>query len=193
LEENKDSRVLPEASRADETTLVARSRQGDKAAFGMLVKMHHRRLLRTVTAMIGDLDGAKDIVQESFLRAYQALSRFEEGQPFYPWLSRIAVNLAINQIKRGGRQTRLDPDRHEHASDAPDPLAKLQVDENDRRFLAAVHDLPEPFRSVFVLRQFEDLSYEEIAMRLNISVGTVDSRLFRARRQLVESLQDLLE
>ena len=193
MEENKDIRVLNRKVEPEEALLVNRARGGDKAAFGRLVQLFQRRLLRMVLGMIRNLDAAMDIVQESFVRAYQALDRFEEGQPFYPWLSTIAVNLALNHIKRSSRETGLDPVTHDRPGADPNPLEKLQLAENDRHFMEAVHDLPEQYRTVFVLRNFEELGYEEIAARLAISVGTVDSRLYRARRLLVEKLKDLLE
>ena len=157
-----------------------------------MVRMHQKRLLRMVLGMVGDADSALDIVQESFVKAYQALERFDESQPFYPWLSTIATHLALNQIRRSRRETGLDDQVTERATDDPDPLARLQAEESDRRFLEAVRALPDQYRTVFVLRNFDDLSYEEFATRLGISVGTVDSRLYRARRLLVDELKDLL-
>jgi len=177
----------------DETALVARARKGDKSAYGQLVKMYQRRVMRMVVSMTGDVDTAMDIVQDSFIRAYKALDRFEEGQPFYPWLSTIATNLTMNYFKKSRRETGLEAVEHEQAEPAADPLNRMQLEENDRRLMAAVQELPEQYRAVFILRNFEDLSYEEIAARLEISVGTVDSRLYRARRQLLEKLKDLLD
>jgi RNA polymerase sigma-70 factor (ECF subfamily) len=146
-----------------------------------------------VLGMTGDMDAAMDIVQDSFVRAYKALDRFQEGHPFYPWISTIATNLTLNYLKRSRREKSLDQEDRERPAAGADPLHKLQAAENDRRFMAAVDELPKQYRTVFILRTFEDLSYDEIATRLNISVGTVDSRLFRARRQLLEKLKDLLE
>lgn len=176
----------------DEKELMSRARKGDKTAFGHLVKANQRRLMRMVVGMTGDIDTAMDIVQESFIRAWQALDRFEEGKPFYPWISTIATNLTLNHFKKSGREVGLDPVKHEQA-DKADPLYQMQMDESNRRLMEAVQELPEQYRTVFVLRNFENLSYDDIAARLGISVGTVDSRLYRARRQLVEKLQDLLE
>lgn len=146
-----------------------------------------------IVGMTGDIDSAMDIAQDSFIRAYHALGRFEEGQPFYPWLSTIATNLTLNHLRRRKRQTSLDDEYRERADTERNPLEKMQIAENDRRFMDAVQKLPDQYRTVFILRTFEQLSYEEIAVRLGISVGTVDSRLFRARRKLVEELRDLLE
>jgi RNA polymerase sigma-70 factor (ECF subfamily) len=192
LEENRDIRVLNRKADRDEKDLMSSARKGDKTAFGQLVKANQRRLLRMVVGMTGDIDTAMDIVQESFIRAWQALDRFEEGKPFYPWISTIATNLTLNHFKKSSRETGLDPVKHEQA-DRADPLYRMQMAEGNRRLMEAVQELSEPYRVVFILRNFENLSYEEIAARLSISVGTVDSRLYRARRQLVEKLQDLLE
>lgn len=193
MEEKRDTKVIQAKAEPGETQLTAQAKGGDKAAFGRLVKLHQRRILRMVVGMTGDLDVAMDIVQESFIRAYHALDRFEDGQPFYPWLSTIATNLTLNHLRKSKRQTSLDDSYHEQADPAPDPLEKLQTEENERRFMAAVQKLPEEYRTVFVLRTFEQLSYDEIAARLNISMGTVDSRLYRARRRLMDELKELLE
>ncbi len=193
MEEKRDIKVLKAKSDPDEAQLLAQAKGGDKTAFGRLVKLHQRRVLRMVVGMTGDIDVAMDIVQESFIRAYHALDRFEEGQPFYPWLSTIATNLTLNHLRKSKRQISLDDSYREQADPAPDPLEKLQTEENQRRFMDAVQKLPDEYRTVFVLRTFEQLSYDEIAARLKISMGTVDSRLFRARRRLMEELKDLLE
>ncbi len=179
--------------RSDEASLIALARDGNKNAFSGLVRLHQARVLRMAIGMIGDLDSAMDIVQDSFIRAWQALDRFEEGQPFYPWVSKIASNLAINHIRKHSRQASLDEENIEPSSNEPDPFKKMQLDENERRFMQAVRELPDQYRIVFILRTFEDLSYEEIAQRLDIAPGTVDSRLYRARRLLVEKLGDLLD
>jgi len=193
LEENSHIRVDDKEADLQETALISRARRGDKSAFGNLVRLHQRRVLRLVVGMTGDIDTAMDIVQDSFIRAYQALDRFEEGQPFYPWLSTIAVNLTLNHLKRSRREIGLDPVKHEKVNGAANPVQKMQLNENEKRLMAAVGELAEPYRAVFVLRHFEDLSYDEIARRLEISPGTVDSRLYRARRQLLEKLKDLLD
>lgn len=145
-----------------------------------------------VVAMTGSLDSAMDIVQDSFIRAYHALDTFEADRPFYPWISTIATNLTLNFLKRGKREVSFNPELDNREA-GEDPLKKLRVRENEKRLLDAVQELPEQYRSVFVLRSFEHLSYTEIATRLNISQGTVDSRLYRARQILLEKLKDLLE
>ena len=193
MEEKKEIRVLEEDEGSDDRILVVRTRNGDKSAFGLLVRKYQLRVLRMVMAMIGDLETAKDIVQESFIKAFQNLDRFMVERPFYPWLSKIATNLTLNHIKRGGREVSMDDETTAPAvSHRDNPLDKLQANESDKRFMAAVNKLPEQYRVVFVLRNFEELGYSEIADRLEISIGTVDSRIYRARRTLMEELKDLL-
>jgi RNA polymerase sigma-70 factor (ECF subfamily) len=193
LEEKRNIKVVDYGTAIDEPSVVRAAQDGNKAAFARLVKLYQKRVLRMVIGMVGDLDNAMDIVQESFIRAWQALDRFDVSQPFYPWLSRIATNLSINHIKKASRQTSLNNEVIERADNAPDPLAKLQLEENNHRLMQAIGELPEQYRIVFVLRTFEELSYEEIAEQLDIAPGTVDSRLYRARRLLVEKLGELLE
>ena len=193
MEEKARTKVTEEDKVFDEAKVIALAIKGDRRAFGLLVKKYQRQVLRTVMGMLGDRDAAMDIVQDSFIKAYQALDRFEPGRPFYPWLSRIATNLAINYIKRQGRQTSLDNEVIERASSDPGPLEKLENMETGRRFQAALQELPEVYRVAFVLRTFEDMSYDEIANKLGISPGTVDSRLYRARRILMDKLKDLIQ
>lgn len=191
MEENKNKPVV-QSEDVTEQTLIVRAKDGDKAAFGKLVKKHQKRILRMVVAMTGSLDSAMDIVQDSFIRAYHALDSFEIERPFYPWLSTIATNLTLNFLKRGKREVSFNH-RRDTREAADNPLKKLRVRENEKRLLKAVKELPEQYRSVFVLRSFEHLTYDQIAKRLNISQGTVDSRLYRARQILLEKLKDLLE
>ena len=145
-----------------------RARAGDKAAFGNLVKLHQKRLLRMVLGMVGDVDAAMDIVQESFVKAYQALDSFEPGRPFYPWLSTIATNLSINRIRQVGRNTDLDTVLDVQADKGPDPSQILQLKENDRRFFAALKEMPTAYREVFVLRNYDELDYDQIAARRHL-------------------------
>jgi RNA polymerase sigma-70 factor (ECF subfamily) len=193
LEESTNRSVTNAEQGTEDAAYIIEARNGDKASYGFLVKKYQKRVLRMVIGMVGDLDNAMDIVQDSFIRGWQALDSFDESRPFYPWLSTIATNQALNFIKRSSRQTSLEPSLDKRMDAGPDPLEKLQLIENDRRFLEAVRELPEQYRVVFVLRHFESLSYGEIAKRLEISPGTVDSRIYRARKALIEKLKDLLE
>jgi RNA polymerase sigma-70 factor (ECF subfamily) len=145
--------------------------------------------------LLGSFDATEDIVQEAFVKAYQAMSSFKSEYAFYPWLSTIARNLAYNQISREEKSQSLD----EMSSQGFDPesvdlgpMEKLLDNESQRRFTRAVAALPAKYRTVFVLRQFEQMDYAAIASYLKIPPGTVDSRLHRARKMLMESLKDLL-
>ena len=182
-------------ARAAEQVWIEAARRGDKKAFGQLVRRHQKRLFRFVLGLTGSFDQAEDIVQDAFVKAYQALDTFETGRDFYPWLSTIARNKALNAMARDERKESLDKIQeqgYDSPSDDPGPLAELISSENQQRFYAALKTLPEQYRTVFVLRHFEELSYDEIAKQLKIAPGTVDSRLYRARQLLVEALKDLL-
>jgi RNA polymerase sigma-70 factor (ECF subfamily) len=175
--------------------LVSAARDGDKEAYGKLVLKYQPRLIRLVFMMLGRLDAAEDIVQEALVKAYLALDSFDMEKTFYPWISTIARNLAINQIKKNERevvQSELDDRVPEIPDYSANPMDGLIERENDREFARAVLALPPAYRSVFVLRMFEKLSYEEIAKQLKISIGTVDSRLHRAREKLVAMLKEHL-
>jgi len=184
----------PDDSSADRK-LILEARDGDKNAYGELVLKYQKRLFRFLLMMLKSQDSARDILQEAFVKGYTALDTFDPEKPFYPWIATIARNLAINSIKKSERETPASEYENllESVPDSTDnPLDRIIVEENDRRFAAAVTALPDKFRAVFVLRTFEKLSYEEIAAKLDISPGTVDSRLHRARQKLVEMLKDYL-
>jgi RNA polymerase sigma-70 factor (ECF subfamily) len=191
--EEKAAQGVSSQERNNDAELIGKARSGETAAYGQIVRRYQERLLRTVVKMTGRIDAAQDIVQDAFVRAWQALDSYDLKQPFYPWLSRIAINLTMNYFKKAKRETPLD----DTYDTTPDPGLlqdeKLALEENRKRLNRAIAELPEQYRVAFVLRTIEELSYDEIAQRLNISVGTVDSRLFRARRMLLEKLGDLLD
>jgi RNA polymerase sigma-70 factor (ECF subfamily) len=194
--EEKGSAAVDRAEdRADEQALVQAALAGDRKAFGQLLRRHQKRLFRFVYGLLGDFDQAEDMVQEAFVKAYGAMGSFEAGRDFYPWLSTIARNLALNLMARERRKESLDQ-IHERGFDPPSgdlgPLEQLTTNESQQRFYAALKALPEQYRTVFVLRHFEEMSYEDIAAQLKIPPGTVDSRLYRARQLLVAALKDLL-
>ncbi len=174
---------------------IVRAKDGDKNAYGKLVLKYQKKLVRQIFMMIGKIDNAEDIVQEAFVKGYLALDSFEINRPFYPWITRIARNLALNRIKRDNKMSvfsELSEEEFEVTDTTDNPLEGLIDKENDRRLALAVLALPIPYRTVFVLRMVEKMSYENIAGKLKISVGTVNSRLSRAREKLVEMLKDLL-
>jgi len=194
-EENEPEKVNNRGEERSDSELVDSACKGDREAFGKLILRYQKQVFRMVYVMTGRFDTAEDIVQEAFVKGYVALRRFDKERPFYPWVAAIARNLAINQIKRELREMPVGEEDDfilEQATSNMNPLEELLDKENERRFLAAVKGLPAPFRAVFILRSFEKLSYEEIAKELGITVGTVDSRLNRARQKLVENLKDLL-
>ena len=194
-EENPDSTVPPFEEKSAERLLVERAQGGDRSAFGQLIRMHQKRLFRFIYGLLGSFDAAEDIVQEAFVRAYQALDTFKPQYAFYPWLSTIARHLAYNQIARDDRKESLDglaEQGYDAAATDPGPLDRLIESENQRRFWEALGSLPDQYRAVFVLRHMEDMNYAAIASFLKIPPGTVDSRLYRARQMLLEKLKDLL-
>jgi RNA polymerase sigma-70 factor (ECF subfamily) len=184
-----------EAGKSAERKLIEAAQNGDTKAFGQIVRIHQKRLFRSVYGLVGSFDQAEDIVQEAFVRAWGAIKTFRVEYDFYPWLSKIARNLAFNQIAREEKKESLDKISEagfDPPSEDPGPLDTLLDSEGQKRFYAALMALPVQYRSVFVLRHFEDMDYSEIASYLKIPPGTVDSRLYRARKMLLEELKDLL-
>jgi RNA polymerase sigma-70 factor (ECF subfamily) len=194
-EEKPTSEVTEMESLAVEQGLIEAAQAGDSRAFGQLLRRHQKRLFRFVLGITGSFDQTEDVVQDAFIRAYSALDSFEAGRRFYPWLSTIARNLAFNQRTREKKKDSFDKIQ-EQGFDPPSPelgpLEKLISSDGQKRFYAALAELPEKYRDVFVLRHFEDMSYDDIAAKLKIPSGTVDSRLYRARTKLMEKLKDLL-
>jgi RNA polymerase sigma-70 factor (ECF subfamily) len=194
-EEKAPAAVDRAEDRADEQALVQAVLAGDRQAFGKLVRRHQKRLFRFVYGLLGDFDQAEDVVQDAFVKAFGAMGTFETGRDFYPWLATIARNLALNLMARNKRKESLDQIHDAGFDPASSDLGALEqmiANDGQRRFYAALKALPEQYRSVFVLRHIEEMSYEDIAAQLKIPTGTVDSRLYRARQLLVTALKDLL-
>ena len=143
-----------------------------------------------------DHDNADELVQESFVKAYQAINSFKEGNSFRNWMFAIVSNLSINYLKRAKRQSSLGdniPDGVlEDTRAGSNPHNQVVGKELNQRIQIAVDNLPDDFRRVFILRTYEEMSYEDIASALNIEVGTVMSRLFRARARLKDELKEFL-
>jgi len=175
--------------------LVARALDGDDEAFEAIVRTYQRRVYGVALRMTRQHEVADDIAQETFVRAYTQLHRFELGRPLAPWLTRIAINLAINHLGGVVKRERPLPDEVAElpsSQRASDPLRNLLSAEFISALDDAVEKLPAAQKAVFVLRVHEEMRYEEIAETLGISSGTVMSRLFRARARLKEMLKNFL-
>lgn len=187
----------------EETTLVARARQGDLAAYDELIKRYQERIYATVYHMTSNHDDANDLAQESFIKAYQALKSFKGGSSFYTWLYRIAVNKTINFLKqRKNRQHLSLNDLDFNTEHNPDLVALISektprrdagLTELQQKLNEALLKLSEPHRLVVVLHDVQGLSHEEIAKVMDCNIGTVRSRLFYARQQLQAMLTDYLK
>lgn len=187
--------------------LIERMRQGDARAFEMLVVKYQRRIHRLIARMVRDVDLVEDIAQETFIRAYRALPQFRGEAAFYTWLYRIAVNTAkkaLAELQRDPVVTEAalagaDSDDDETSrvenvlTDASTPEAELASREIARTVNAAIDQLPEDLRQAILLREVEGLSYEEIATAMSCPIGTVRSRIFRAREAIAERLRPLLD
>jgi len=176
-----------------EARLLAEARGGSLLAFEEIVKRYQRRVYGIALRIVRRHEVADDVAQEAFMRAHQALSTFDLTRPFGPWIGRIASNLAINHVR--SPESREDPLPEGHAeTPAPGRGAIDEVLEREAREVLerALRDLPAEQRAVFALRTFEELSYREIAEELDISIGTVMSRLSRARERLREALAPYL-
>lgn len=176
-----------------EAELIREAQSGNLFAFEELVRRYQRRVYAVALRIARRHDVADDVVQEAFVRAHQHLERFDVSRPFGPWICRIAANLAINHLRSPvSREDELPEGHHETPSAAQDPLTGVLELEAQQVLARAVAKLPLEQRAVFVLRTSEELSYKEIAEELQISEGTVMSRLFRAREHLRAALEPYL-
>lgn len=183
----------------DDRELVSRARGGDRQAFEDIVRSYQRKVYGLALRMTRKHEIADEITQETFIRAYTHLNRFEVGKPLMPWLARIATNLSLNHLSSAPvrREAPLgdvedQAPRLEAAEPQSDPLRVLLTTEFTRALGRAVAELPTEQKSVFLLKVQQDMSYEEIASTLEISIGTVMSRLSRARAKLRSRLKDFV-
>lgn len=183
--------------------LVERAQQGDKRAFGMLVEKYQRKLARLLSRMVRDQAEVEDVVQESFIKAYRALPNFRGDSAFYTWLYRIGINTAKNYLVSMGRRPQVlndveieDAENFEDANElrtSETPESELMTKEIGKTVNETIAGLPEELRVAITLRELEGLSYEEIATLMECPIGTVRSRIFRAREAIAEKLRPLLD
>jgi RNA polymerase sigma-70 factor, ECF subfamily len=182
--------------------LVQRVQAGDKAAFNLLVLKYQHRVLKLVSRFVSDAAEAEDVAQEAFIKAYRALASFRGDSAFYTWLYRIAINTAKNALVSSRRRPvdfdldLQDPeqyDRHARLKESDTPEGVLLTEEIREVVEKAMEQLPEDLRTAIVLRELEGLSYEEIAEAMDCPVGTVRSRIFRAREAIDRKLKPLLD
>jgi len=183
--------------------LVERAQRGDKHAFELLVSKYQRKLVRLLARFIRDPAEVEDVAQEAFIKAYRALPSFRGDSAFYTWLYRIGINTAKNYLVALGRRapttTEFDSEDAEsfeggeQLRDINTPESLLMSKEIASTINDAMEHLPEELRSAITLREIEGLSYEDIAEIMNCPIGTVRSRIFRAREAIAEQLRPLLE
>ena len=183
--------------------LVERVQRGDKVAFELLVGKYQRKIVRLISRLVRDPSEVEDVAQEAFIKAYRAIPQFRGESAFYTWLYRIAVNTAKNYLASQGRRaptsTETDSEDSETFDDASllrdinTPESVLMSKQIAETVNAAMAGLPEELRNAIALREIDGLSYEEIAELMQCPIGTVRSRIFRAREAIAAKLRPMLE
>lgn len=182
--------------------LVERVQRGDKRAFDLLVLKYQHKILALVTRFVHDSHEAQDVAQEAFIKAYRALANFRGDSAFYTWLYRIAINTAKNYLVARGRRppdSDIAADEAEYhdgdsaLKDIHSPERDMLRNEIEQMINRTLQLLPDDLRTALTLREFEGLSYEDIAAVMSCPVGTVRSRIFRAREAIDKALKPLIE
>jgi RNA polymerase sigma-70 factor, ECF subfamily len=183
--------------------LVARAQGGDKQAFNLLVEKYQRKLARLLSRFIRDPAEVEDVTQEAFIKAYRALPAFRGDSAFYTWLYRIGINTAKNYLMAMGRRaptsTEVEAeeaegfDEGEQLRDINTPESALLTSEIAETVNKTIEQLPEELRTAIQMREIEGMSYEDIARAMDCPIGTVRSRIFRAREAIAEQLRPLLD
>lgn len=188
--------------REGDQLLVERVQAGERQAFDLLVSKYQRRLMRLVSRIVHDPAEAEDVVQETFIKAFRALRHFRGDSAFYTWLYRIGINTAKNFLVNQGRRppTSTEADLEAAAQGEGEQLRDINTPESvlaSKQIVATVNEamdaLPLDLRTAIVLREIEGLSYEEISAIMGCPIGTVRSRIFRAREVIAEKLRPLLD
>ena len=195
--------VSPMSVAAADLSLVRRVQAGERAAYDLLVLKYQHKVVKLVMRYVRNPADAEDVAQEAFVKAYRALPQFRGDSAFYTWLYRIAINTAKNALVSRDRLPvgyELDAPGHEDSADMsgrlrdPDTPEGLALSEEIRNIVhAAIGALPEDLRTAIVLRELEGLSYEEISTAMNCPVGTVRSRIFRAREAIDGKLREVFD
>jgi RNA polymerase sigma-70 factor (ECF subfamily) len=190
------------AGGSSDAVLVQRVKQGERSAFDLLVSKYQHKILNLVMRYVKDPSEAMDVAQEAFIKAYRAVPMFRGDSAFYTWLYRIAINTAKNHLVAIRRRP-LSLEAELPESDAFEPFAMLRDNDTPERLAltdeigetinSAVEDLPEELRTAILLREIEGMSYEEIAQAMECPVGTVRSRIFRAREAIDKRIQSLMQ
>ncbi|VAX01024.1 RNA polymerase sigma factor RpoE [hydrothermal vent metagenome] len=189
------------SERSNDQILVERVQKGDKKAFDLLVIKYQSRIIKVVTRYMRDPVEAQDLAQEAFMKAYRALPNFRGDSAFYTWLYRIAINTAKNHIVAQGRRPPTDDIEASEAEyyegpsalkDNATPESEVLRDEIQQVIFSAIEALPADLRTAITLRELEDMSYEEIAVTMECPIGTVRSRIFRAREAIDKKLKPLI-
>ncbi len=185
-----------------DAALVERVQKGDKKAFDLLVLKYQRKIIRLLSRMIRDQNEIEDVAQEAFIKAYKALPQFRGDSAFYTWLYRIAINTARNWMSQNSRRPSApnsnvtDNDETfseiDNLTDSHSPEAEMVTREIAASVNETIESLPEELRRAIVLREIDGMSYEDIALAMNCPIGTVRSRIFRAREAIASKLRPIM-
>ncbi|MDO6441093.1 RNA polymerase sigma factor RpoE [Marinobacter sp. 2_MG-2023] len=197
---DNDQKQAEQPDSQTDLQLVRKVRNGDRAAFDLLVVKYQSRVASIISRYVYDSQEVMDLTQEAFIKAYRAIDRFRGDSAFYTWLYRIAVNTAKNHLESRSRRPQGSADSAEAENyddgrrlrDIASPERLLQRDQLQNELRKAIANLPEELRSAFLLREYDGLSYEDIARILECPIGTVRSRIFRARDAVDRHLGPLL-
>ncbi len=190
------------ANNDTDNELIERVKNGEKSAYDLLVLKYQQRIVNLVSRFVRNHSDALDVTQEAFIKAYRALPNFRGDSAFYTWLYRIAVNTAKNQLAVQSRRPKISDydvsdieqiEGNTALKDEATPESLLLKDELQATVLKAIEDLPEDLKTAIMLREIEGLSYEEIACVMECPIGTVRSRIFRARESIDQKMSPLLQ